>query len=298
MALKISIVTPSYNQGQFLEETITSVLGQQYPNLEYMVIDGGSTDNSVEVIRKYEKYLHYWVSEKDSGQANAINKGLSRCTGEVFNWLNSDDYLSDGALAKIAGAFSNPQTNLVAGKVRNFSTEKSEIVANQHLTSENLLRWAPGTQFVQPGVWMRRKHVVDCGGIDEQFHYAFDWDLLIRYLYNFSNIRYLDEVLVNFRMHINSKTESYLPRFSQEEQTIIRLLFNNGCYAELHPVCEWKMKRTDWTDLLNSAIRDTGRSKLLRIKRIAVNLHRQPADLQTWRMTVGALRKIFFSVSI
>lgn len=90
---KISIVTPSFNQGQYIEETIRSILLQGYPNLEYIVIDGGSTDGAVDVIRKYEKWLTYWVSEPDKGQADAINKGLERCTGEIFNWINSDDIL-------------------------------------------------------------------------------------------------------------------------------------------------------------------------------------------------------------
>ena len=88
---RISIVTPNYNYGHFIEETIRSILLQGYPNLEYIIIDGASTDNSIEIIKKYEKWVSYWVSEKDTGQSNAINKGLERCTGEFFNWINSDD---------------------------------------------------------------------------------------------------------------------------------------------------------------------------------------------------------------
>src|ERR1700741_4157141 len=94
----ISIVTPSFNQGQFLEQTIDSILSQQYPGLQYIIIDGGSTDNSVEIIKKYEKHLHFWVSEPDKGQSHAINKGLNIATGEVFNWLCSDDYYTPGSL--------------------------------------------------------------------------------------------------------------------------------------------------------------------------------------------------------
>src|SRR5438309_6203079 len=99
---RITIVTPSYNQGRFLEETIRSVLLQGYPNLEYMVIDAASTDESVEIIRKYERWLAYWVSEKDRGQTHAINKGLAKATGEIFSYLNSDDLLAPGALAAVA----------------------------------------------------------------------------------------------------------------------------------------------------------------------------------------------------
>jgi glycosyltransferase involved in cell wall biosynthesis len=90
---KISILTPSYNQGQYIEQTIQSILSQNYPNLEYIVIDGGSTDNTVEILKKYDQHITYWVSEKDRGQSHAINKGIEKCTGVLFNWLNSDDYL-------------------------------------------------------------------------------------------------------------------------------------------------------------------------------------------------------------
>ena len=109
---KISIVTPNYNYGRFIEETIRSVLLQGYPNLEYIVIDGNSTDNSVEIIKKYEPWLTYWVSEKDKGQANAINRGINLATGEWFNWINSDDILLQNAfltLVKIAQLVDNPK---------------------------------------------------------------------------------------------------------------------------------------------------------------------------------------------
>ena len=102
---KISIVTPSYNQGKYLEDTIISVLGQGYPNLEYLVIDGGSNDSSVDVIKKYESKLTYWISETDKGQADAINKGFSRCNGDILMWLNSDDVLMPNVLSYIAKKF-------------------------------------------------------------------------------------------------------------------------------------------------------------------------------------------------
>ena len=105
MPPKITIVTPSFNQGQFIEETIRSVLDQNYPNLEYLIIDGGSTDQTIEVIRKYERQLSYWVSEKDRGQVHAINKGLARATGEIFGFLNSDDLYVPGTFEVVGEYF-------------------------------------------------------------------------------------------------------------------------------------------------------------------------------------------------
>lgn len=296
MQSKISIITPSYNQGHFIEETITSVLDQHYPNLEYMLMDGGSTDNTVEVIKKYEKYLSLWVSEKDKGQANAINKGLRHCTGEIFNWLNSDDYLEKGALQKIAAAFKDPGVALVAGKVNNFSSDESEIIANQKLSSENLLCWSPGTQFVQPGVWMRRKHLAACGGIDEDFHYAFDWDLLIRYLYFFPSVAYLPDVLVNFRLHGNSKTVSVIDKFAREEERIIEKLLALPAFENLHPMCRYKMQRTEWVAYLQTMLANEQLNATQKIAHIVKKINKQPKDFAVSRMTLGTIKQILTNV--
>jgi len=295
MLPSISIVTPTFNQGQYIEQTINSVLDQQYPNLEYIIVDGGSTDNSVSIIKKYERHLAWWVSEKDKGQTNAINKGLQRCTGEVFNWLNSDDYLQQGALQKIGAAFNSPEVDLVAGKVNNFSADKNEIVANQHLSAAGLMRWDKGVQFIQPGVWMRRTNFIACGGVKERFHYSFDWDLLIRYLYFYPSVKYLDDVLVNFRLHNESKTVSSLGKFAEEEKLIIRELYTTNKFASLHPVCKWKMDRSRWTGFLTDTTNAADRSKLNRVYTILKQLNKQPSDPKIMRMTLGAIKKILIS---
>jgi glycosyltransferase involved in cell wall biosynthesis len=248
---KISIVTPSFNQGQFIEETILSVLNQNYPNFEYIIIDGGSTDNSVDIIKKYADKLTYWISEKDQGQGHAINKGLTHCTGEIFNWLNSDDYLEPGALHKIAEAFSDEQVQMVAGKVRIFSTSEEEIIPNQKVSAKGLMCWEPGVKFVQPGVWMRREFVEKCGGIDEQFHYAFDWDLYIRYLYYFPIVKEHNELLVHFRLHEQSKTQSLSHLFLIEERKIIEKIYELAEFKGLHAVCDYKIQKTKWTEFLS-----------------------------------------------
>lgn len=251
----ISIVTPSYNQGEYISQTIDSVLSQGYPNLQYIIVDGGSTDNTVEIIKKYEKHISYWVSEKDNGQAHAINKGLSISTGQLFNWLNSDDYLEPGALFRIAEAFKDQQVHLVAGKVRIFSISDDEVIPTQKLTAKGLLCWDPGVKFVQPGVWMRREMIEKCGGIDEHFHYAFDWDLYIRYLYRFPVVKEIDELLVHFRLHQQSKTESMQERFILEERKIIEKIYNLLGFELLKEVCVLKIQKTSWTLFLSEQSR-------------------------------------------
>ena len=118
MNYRISLITPSFNQGEYLEQTIDSVLSQNYPNVEYIIMDGGSTDNSVQIIKKHEKHLKYWVSEPDKGQSDAINKGLKLVTGDVFNWLCSDDYLENGALKLIGERFNEGGIDFISGNIQ------------------------------------------------------------------------------------------------------------------------------------------------------------------------------------
>jgi glycosyltransferase involved in cell wall biosynthesis len=285
---KISIVTPSYNQGHFIEETINSVLDQNYPNLEYIIIDGGSTDNTVEIIKKYASHLKYWVSEKDGGQANAINKGFQHCTGKIFNWLNSDDHLEPGALQKIANAFADEQEQLVAGKVRNYSSTYEEIIQNQKLSAKGLMCWEPGVKFVQPAVWMRRELIEKCSGIDEQFHYAFDWDLYIRYLYHFPNVKEIPDLLVHFRLHEQSKTGSLQEQFQIEERKIIEKISKLPGYDGLRKACNYKMQKTGWTAFLSG---QSKRSSSFFKKCLAV-IKKMPSykTVSFSRQTAGAIK--------
>lgn len=203
---KISIVTPSYNQSEFLEETILSILNQNYPNLEYIIIDGGSTDGSLEIIKKHEKYLKYWISEKDNGQADAINKGLRYCTGDIFNWINSDDYLERGALFEIAKNWK--KGFCIGGKVRNFfhnSDEDGGIHPNDILSLTEFISLR--SKYHQPGLWFDLSQLQKNLPINIESNYYFDKILMIDFFRtNGIKIIKLDKILVNFRVHQNSKT--------------------------------------------------------------------------------------------
>lgn len=187
-----------------------SVLDQQYPNLEYIIIDGGSTDGSVDIIRKYEKQLAYWVSEPDRGQAHAINKGLQHATGEVFNWINSDDYLAPGALMAVAKTFSqHPSAKIVCGYTYCFFDDTKE---HSHTYRMGLKKSIADTilnvEMNQPGSFYRMDVVKDFGGVNESLRYVFDDELWFRFLlkYGMEPVQWIDDRLAHFRLHGASKT--------------------------------------------------------------------------------------------
>lgn len=216
----ISIITPSFNQAQFLEETLRSVLEQGYPNLEYIVIDGASTDGSVDIIRKYADRLTYWVSEPDHGQAEAINKGFARAHGEIVAWLNSDDVYRPGALAAAAAALqANPQLGFVFSDVQ-------AIDADGQVT--NLMRfgdWGLDELMCfniigQPGVFMRHSALEKAGGMDANFHYLLDHQLWLR-IAERSPVHYLPVTLAAGRFHAAAKNVAHADRFGQEAYAIV-----------------------------------------------------------------------------
>jgi glycosyltransferase involved in cell wall biosynthesis len=219
---RISIITPSFNQAAFLEQTILSVLDQDYPNLEYIVIDGGSTDGSVDIIKKYSRRLSYWISERDNGQSDAINKGLKRVTGEIVNWLNSDDYYEKGALMKVADAFANPETNIVSGRGRLFhDSETVGYTKGVDVYDNNLAKTIGWVRMDQPETFFRKSVVDRVGPLDERLRYLMDRDWWLKYLliFKMENIKKIDDVLVNFRLHERSKTGSERQAFERDHRS-------------------------------------------------------------------------------
>lgn len=230
---KVSLVIPSFNQGQFLEETIRSILLQGYPDLECIVIDGGSNDNSVEIIKKYERWLCYWVSEKDQGQSHAINKGISLCTGKYFNWNNSDDVLTENSLSRCVTALEeNPCAGGLDGCLV-IINEKSEIVSKNGSHSDfndnggfmrDFKTCIPKLKCGnQPGGLMDLSLVRLVGGVDENIHYSMDTDLQLRMML-YKPFYHLNYPVIMYRTHSESKTESYVGRRATERILIAKKL--------------------------------------------------------------------------
>jgi glycosyltransferase involved in cell wall biosynthesis len=227
---RASLVTPSYNQGGFIEETIRSVLLQGYPDLEYIIVDGGSSDASVEIIQKYARWIAHWESGPDRGQADAINKGLGLATGDAFHFINSDDLLARNALAIVAPGLLDH--DVVAGGVATFTDdcEKPYYTPVCHtLTTAALLnvsRHAPSCTYHQPGVWLRRRNVAELGGFDISYRYCFDAHLFIQHSELWPKTFYTTETLAHFRTHGASKSFAEIDRFGPELVRLRRELSN------------------------------------------------------------------------
>lgn len=206
---KITVVTPSYNQGEFLEAAIRSVIFQNYPNLEYLIIDGGSSDNSVEVIKKYEQRINFWQSKKDNGQADAIATGFAMATGEIFCWLNSDDIFLPGALIHVAKLFKKyPKTGFIYGN-RNV-IDRDGLVIGQHIWPYIITKyhWALGQYLAQESSFWRADLYRKVGGVDRSKFFIMDYDLFYR-LWKITKFKKTSASLGCIRVHGETKNTKY-----------------------------------------------------------------------------------------
>jgi glycosyltransferase involved in cell wall biosynthesis len=207
---KISVITPTFNQGAFIEKTINSVLSQNYPNLEFIIIDGGSTDNTVEIIKKYEKQLTYWVSEPDRGQGHAINKGMALGTGEYLTWLNSDDWYLPNALFEINKAFNDyPEASIIVGIGESVNLEGRIIYdfpPGLKIDNLTLLSWFSGTWFLQPASVFKRSVWEKCGPLNEEEHLVFDLELWLKASEAGFTFQPIDKTLAQALVHPDAKT--------------------------------------------------------------------------------------------
>ena len=220
----VSIITPSFNQVSFLEQTLLSVLEQDYPNIEYWVIDGGSSDNSLEIIKKYEPRLAGWVSEKDRGQADGVNKGFAKATGEIIGWLNSDDLYYPGAIASAVEAFrQHPDASFVFSDVESI---------DEHGNAFNLMRygdWKLADLMTfkiigQPGVFIRREVMEQAGYLDLNYNYLLDVQLWLRMAAIAEPQHIPDKVWAAARMHSDAKNIAHAEEFGVEAFQIARWL--------------------------------------------------------------------------
>jgi len=219
---RITVVTPSFNQAEFLERTILSVLNQGYPNLEYFIVDGGSTDGSIEIIRKYADQLDWWVSEPDNGQSHAINKGLKRATGEWVAWQNSDDVYLPGTFAQLANAANRwAQAKLIVGDMLLIDAQDRPIRDLRYVRPTYASVLAEGMVLANQSAFWRKSLHERIGWLDETLHYSFDYEWFLRVLKDMNCAQHVPLLWGALRYHEATKTSRHRSMFNKEHQAVL-----------------------------------------------------------------------------
>lgn len=230
---RFSIVTPSYNQGGFIEQTILSVLGQGYEQLEYFVFDGGSTDGTVEILRKYDARLGYWQSKRDGGQADAINQGLARATGDIVGWINSDDYYLPGTLATVAARLDPTRPQILAGNCIHLFGESATILGSDVPGLHQQLELRLADYLIQPSTFWTAAAWKAVGPLSSTLHYVFDWEWFIRAQRSGVEILTTADYFSVYRIHAQHKTGTGGERRSAELREIYRK-YSGDSFAQLY----------------------------------------------------------------
>ena len=289
--LLVSVVTPSYNQAQFLEETILSVLNQSYPRVEYHVMDGGSTDGSVGILKKYSDRMASWVSEKDKGQADAINRGWRKSSGDILAYLNADDQYKPGAIAAAAGYFEkHPEAGIVYGSCGSFFTGQPE--ERTYSPPEFSLKRLLFENFIpQPTVFIRRQVLDKIGVLDLSLRYCLDYDLWLRAAAHgivFGRVE--GPPMARFRLWTGSKTSSDPEGWAKERLQVLEQLFSdNSVFEKLQPLKKYAQARGYVTVAYSANLcGDSGLARRYLRKAFSTT----PAivrDSQFWRVGGGSL---------
>lgn len=268
--MKITVIVPSFNQGRFLEEMIrsavTQTLARSDSSLELIIIDGGSTDETLDIIRKYAPSIAYWVSERDDGQADAINKGLRKATGDVVTWFGADDVYVDGIFAALEAAWRRVPSAIYAAPVANFYSRGRQTLTRPHgLTLENVVQyWRRRSLWHDPGLFWSRAVIEAVGELDASLHYAFDYDYLARALQQF-HVQYVDSLAAGFRLHRGSKTISQTEQMMAETAAV-----SQRYWSRLEDVDRKGFERAEHEARVRRAV-----SQLIRGKRSGLTLLRQ-----------------------
>lgn len=248
----ISIITPSYNQGEFIERTIISVLSQSYKPIEYLVYDGGSNDRTISILRKWEDNLS-WQSEPDDGQAAAVNKGLKSCRGEIIGWINSDDTYHEDALKNIAKAFkNNPEMDVIYGRAFHINEKDGKI--DEYRTAhwdKNLLLHE--CFICQPALFFRRRILQKSGFLDEELYFCMDYEYWIRLAQSGCRFGFLNKRIANSRLYKENKTLFNRPAVHQE---IVEMLKRETGWVSVHWIKAYS------STIIRSNCKSTNRLKL------------------------------------
>lgn len=284
----VSIVTPSFNQAAFLEQAICSVLDQSYPHIEYIIVDGGSTDGSREIIEKYANRLAWWVSERDAGQADGINKGLRHARGEIVAWLNSDDYYLPGAVEQAVEAFRlYPQAGLVFSDVESVDADGNRFNI-MRFGNWGLVELMAFHIISQPGVFMRRSVLEQAGYLDVSYHYLLDHHLWLR-MALLAPIRHIGGVCwAAARFHPLAKNVAQAARFGSEALRLAAWMESNPQFQPYLPV----VRRRMWAGAyrLDAFYRlEAGQRRAALAAYTRAFLYHPPTVLRDWRRVLYAL---------
>ncbi len=296
---RISIITPSFNQGAYIDETIRSVIEQGYPNLELIIIDGGSTDNTTDVLRKHASRITHWESEKDRGQTHAINKGLARATGDIWAYLNSDDLLTPGALHRVAEIFADPAVDWIGGITDIFDTTgtKDTVTPQEPARKiEYLTPWQRSVQHVYACsnvTYMRRRVYEKLGGFDESYHYSMDMEYYTRAMVAGFVFHRIPEVLGRWRWHEQSKTvrDGNAYRFTEEEIRIAELHHTFLSPSEQAELAREVSNQRKWFSVRQIVVGDAHTSRAARVAGLLKVAASNPS-LLWFRPWLGAIRQV------
>lgn len=285
---RVTIVTPSYNQGPYLETTIRSILDQGYPNLEYIIVDGGSTDESVDIIKRYQDRLAWWVSEKDRGQSHAINKGFERATGDLYCYINSDDTLKPGALAAVADAWKQGHEFITGWVVLLEPDGEWPQLPFGRSTNAEWLIWNP---LCQQATYWAARFTKQLGGFREDLHYCFDYEFWMRlWFVGKAKPHMIKQCLGGYRLHGESKTvaqsDAFDPEFRQLRAEYRKYLTPNERNLVDDALRERYLKEyrnKAWAALMGNNLGEARRytREVLRLDRFS---------LKTWRLMYCAIR--------